>query len=209
MVKKIMLLAFAAFLGAGIVMLVQWMRPPTEDPYFFLNPKVTEDHPIEIPIKLYKKGEKIDLIFWKTPLPKPKLLYLFPGNAPTPHIMLKIKELDKSNLGFYVDEIFEGKGPIPKTKDIPVFDIKIYKINDNLTESLLYEKIHTGINFYSVWNGNYTFSLVDFDYSYKEDHGYSYEYGQYRLQVEVLADWPELEMDDLSYSIYLETHYIK
>ncbi|MDE1496983.1 hypothetical protein KKJ25_19130 [Xenorhabdus bovienii] len=56
--KKIILLVFAAFLGAGIVMLVQWMRPPTEDPYFFLNPKVTEDHPIEIPIKLYKKGEK-------------------------------------------------------------------------------------------------------------------------------------------------------
>ncbi|WP_258087606.1 hypothetical protein [Xenorhabdus bovienii] len=54
--KKIILLVSAAFLGAGIVMLVQWMRPPTEDPYFFLNPKATTIgdyyHSIETPINL-------------------------------------------------------------------------------------------------------------------------------------------------------------
>ncbi|MDE9453968.1 hypothetical protein [Xenorhabdus bovienii] len=204
MVKKIILLAFAAFLGAGIVMLVQWMRPPTEDPYFFLNPKATTIggyHSIETPIKLYKKGEKIELVFWKVPQPTPKLLYLFPANTPSPKIRLNIKERKKSNLGFYVSDIFRGKGPIPELKGEPIFDIKIYKINDDLTESLAYKKIHTNITSSSGWAGNHLFGLVDF--------GCHYKYGQYRLEVEVLADLSELKMDDLSYSIYIEQYSIK
>ncbi|MDE9544932.1 hypothetical protein [Xenorhabdus bovienii] len=205
MVKKIILLVFAAFLGAGIVMLVQWMRPPTEDPYFFLNPKATtigdDYHSIETPIKLYKKGEKIDLVFWKVPQPTPKLLYLIPANTPSPQIMLKINERDNANLAFYVSEIFKGKGPIPKLKGDPVLDVKIYNINDDLTENLVYEKKLT--KFGSIHGSQYgiLFNMKDF--------GHLYKYGQYRLQVEVLANWPELEMDDLSYSIYIRQYAIK
>ncbi|MGJ0622785.1 hypothetical protein [Xenorhabdus bovienii] len=201
MVKKIILLVSAAFLGAGIVMLVQWMRPPTEDPYFFLTPKPTTGHPIEVPIKLYKKGEKIELVFWDVPQPRPKLFYLFPANTPYPHIMLNIKEKKNSNMGFYVSGIFKGEGPIPKLKDEPVLDIKIYKINDNLTENLIYDKTHEKIIQNSGRGNNSLFGLVEL--------GYPYKYGQYRLKIEVLADWPELEMDNLSYSIYIRQHSIK
>ncbi|MEQ1962268.1 hypothetical protein ABLB69_03645 [Xenorhabdus khoisanae] len=204
MVKKTMLLALAAVFGAGIVMLIQWMRPPTEDPYFFLNPRPTtigDYYSIETPIKLYKKGEKIDLVFWKVPQPTPKLLYLFPANTPSPKIRLNIKDRKESNLGFYVSDIFRGKGPIPELKGEPILDVKIYKINDDLTESIVYEKIHTKITPSSGWEGNNLFGLVEL--------GYPYKYGQYRLKIEVLADWPELEMDDLSYSIYIRQHAIK
>ncbi|MGJ0638641.1 hypothetical protein [Xenorhabdus bovienii] len=205
MIKKIMLLVFAACLGAGIVMLVQWIRPPTEDPYFFLNPKATtigdDYHSIETPIKLYKKGEKIDLVFWNVPQPTPKLLYLFPANTPSPQIMLKINERDGANLGFYVNNIFKGEGPIPKLKGDPVLDVKIYKINDNLEEELVYEKKFTKIiGSYGSREG-ILFTLVEF--------GYPYKYGQYRLQVEVLANWPELKMDDLNYSLYIRQYSIK
>ncbi|CDG99739.1 conserved hypothetical protein [Xenorhabdus bovienii str. feltiae Moldova] len=46
----------------------------------------------------------------------------------------------KFYLGFYVNNIFKGEGPIPKLKGDPVLDVKIYKINDNLAEELVYEK---------------------------------------------------------------------
>ncbi|SFU91275.1 hypothetical protein [Xenorhabdus koppenhoeferi] len=204
MVKKTMLLVLAAFFGAGIVMLIQWMRPPTEDPYFFLNPKPTTVggyHSVETPIKLYKKGEKVDLVFWKVPQPKPKLLYLIPANTPSPKISLNIKKREGSNLGFYVSDIFRGSGPIHDLKGKPIFDIKIYKINDDLTESKVYEKTHKKVNSSSGWSGNNLFGLVDF--------GSPYQYGQYRLTVEVLADLSELKMDDLTYSIYIEQSSIK
>ncbi|MDC9597248.1 hypothetical protein [Xenorhabdus anantnagensis] len=204
MVKSTILLSLAAFLGAGIVLLIQWMRPPTDDPYFFLNPKPTTFggyHAIETPIELYKKGEKVELVFWKVPQPKPKLLYLFPANTPSPQIMLKINERDGANLGFYVSNIFEGKGPIPKLTGEPVLDVKIYKINENLTEMLVYEKEFTKlIAGYGGMDG-VLFDIIDF--------GHSYNYGQYRLVIEVLANWPELKMDDLSYSIYIRQHAIK
>ncbi|MGJ0627989.1 hypothetical protein [Xenorhabdus bovienii] len=205
MIKKIMLLVFAAFLGAGIVMLVQWMRPPTEDPYFFLNPKATtigdDYHSIETPIKLYKKGEKIDLVFWNVPQPTPKLLYLFPANTPSPQIMLKIKERAGTDLGFNVSEIFRGKGPITELQNEPVLDVKIYKINDDLAENLVYEKKFTKLIAGYGSRDGILFYLINF--------GYPYKYGQYRLKIEVLAKWPELKIDDLSYSIYIRQYAIK
>ncbi|MEQ1965174.1 hypothetical protein ABLB69_18915 [Xenorhabdus khoisanae] len=204
MVKSTILLTLAALLGAGIVLLIQWMRPPTEDPYFFLNPKPTtigDYHAIETPIKLYEKGEKIELVFWNVPQPQPKLLYLFPANTPSPQIMLKIHEKDGANLGFYVSNIFEGKGPISEIKNAPVLDMEIYKINDDMTENLVYTKKLT--KFGSIYGdpSGVLFNMKDF--------GHPYEYGQYRLKIEVLANWPELRIDDLSYSIYIRQHAIK
>ncbi|PHM22672.1 hypothetical protein [Xenorhabdus ehlersii] len=204
MVKKTMLLTLAAFLGAGIVMLIQWMRPPTEDPYFFLNPKPTtigDYHSIEIPIKLYEKGEKVEMVFWNVPQPTPKLLYLFPANTPSPQIMLNIKKRKESDLGFYISDIFKVKGSISENKNNPIFNIKIYKINDNLTEDLIYEKNHSNITLYSGGWGDNLFNLVDFYHDYK--------YGQYRLQVEVLANLPEFKIDELDYFIYIRQYAIK
>ncbi|OTA20637.1 hypothetical protein Xbed_01164 [Xenorhabdus beddingii] len=202
--KKFILFMFAAFFGAGVVLLVQWMRPPTEDPYFFLNPKATTIggyQSIETPIKLYKKGEKIDLVFWKVPQPRPKLLYLIPANTPSPQIMLKINKREGAKLGFYTHEIFTEKGPITTFNGDPILDVKIYKINDNLAEELIYDKKFTKIiGGYGSREGIF-FTLVELADPYK--------YGQYRLQVEVLANWPELEIDDLSYSVYIRQHAIK
>src|SRR5699024_5668279 len=64
-----------------------------DDPYFFLNPKVYPDHPIEQPIKLYQKGEKISLVFWYVPQPKKKLLGVISTNTPEPEIMIMVKKL--------------------------------------------------------------------------------------------------------------------
>ncbi|MDE1488358.1 hypothetical protein KKI90_18785 [Xenorhabdus bovienii] len=195
MVKKIMLLAFAAFLGAGIVMLVQWMRPPTEDPYFFLTPKPTTGHPIEVPIKLYKKGEKIELVFWNVPQPPPKILYLFPGHTPEPRVMLKTKRHKEGELTYYTPDLFKNDGPLAKPKDAPILSMKLHKINEDLTETLVFKKTYSEPDSIAGTSDGILFRFVSL--------GERYKYGQYRLNLEILGDWPELKNDNVSYYLFI------
>jgi len=183
------------FVGGCGVFLYQWVKPVTHDPYSFLSPKIAEGHPINVPIKLYKKGDSINFTFWKTPLPEPKLLYLFPTNPPSSHIILNIDEDINKKINFSKFEIFNGKGPIKKIGNSPIFKVRLYKINNDMTERLVLDKTHKN----NSARRSDAFSIAPIPP----------EYGQYRLEVTVLGDWPELEIDGLNYLLTIETYVNK
>ncbi|WJM80155.1 hypothetical protein [Pectobacterium brasiliense] len=195
---KIILLFIGVLLGTGGAWLYQWMKPPSDDPYFFLSPKIAEGHPIDIPIKLYKKDESIDFTFWKTPLPKPKLFYLFPISSPSSHIVLRIDKDKDKKIDFFRSDIFSDKGPIKNIGDTSLFEVKIYRINKDLSESLVFDKIHKKNNTMPAS----AFYLVDLSGDY-------FTYGQYRLKVKILGDWPELKISGLNYFITIKTYFVK
>lgn len=182
-------------IGGSGVFLYHWVKPDTYDPYFFLSPKIAEGHPINVPIKLYEKGDTVNFTFWKTPLPKPKLLYLFPVSSPSASIILKINEDPNKKIEFSYLEIFNGEGPIKDRGNYPIFKVRLYKINNDMTECLVLDKTHKNN---SVRRSD-AFSIA----SVPE------EYGQYRLEVTVLGDWPELKIDGLDYFITVRTYVIK
>ncbi|MCL6373983.1 hypothetical protein [Pectobacterium versatile] len=194
--KKILLL-IGILLGTGGTWLYLWMKPPS-DPYFFLSPKISEDHPIDIPIELYKNGDYIDFIFWKAPLTKPKLFYLFPISPPSSHIVLRIDKDKDKNINFFKHYLFLEEGPIGDIGDTPIFEVKIYRVNSDLSESLVFDKIHKKNNSASASG----FDLVDLSGDY-------FTYGQYRLKVKVLGDWPELKISGLNYFITIKTYFVK
>jgi len=182
-------------IGGGGAFLYQWCKPDTYDPYFFLSPKIAEGIPINVPIKLYEKGDTVNFTFWKTPLPEVKLFYLFPASTPSSHIVLNIEKNRDAEFGFYSSEIFSIAGPIKKREDYPIFKVRLYKINNDMTEHLVLDKIHKN----NSVRRSEAFSIA----SVPE------EYGQYRLEVTVLGDWPELQIDGLDYFITIETYSIK
>lgn len=192
---KMILFIIGLFVGGCGVFLYLWVKPVTNDPYSFLSPKISEGHPINVPIKLYKKGDSINFTFWKTPLPEPKLLYLFPISPPSSHIVLNIDENPKKNINFSKFEIFNGEGPIKKIGNSPIFKVKLYKINNDMTEHLILDKIHKNN---SIRRAD-AFSIAPVPP----------EYGQYRLEITVLGDWPELEIDGLNYFITIKTYFVK
>lgn len=62
---KRILFVLGLLVGVSGILLYQWLKPIDDDPYFFLSPKIAEGHPINIPIKLYKKGTLLTLFFGK------------------------------------------------------------------------------------------------------------------------------------------------
>ncbi|HDF2343218.1 TPA: hypothetical protein PC598_002820 [Morganella morganii] len=190
-----LLFILGLLIGGSGVFLYHWVKPETYDPYFFLSPKIAEGHPINVPIKLYKKGDTVNFTFWKTPFPEFKLLYLFPVSPPSSRIVLNINEDSNKKFGFDSSEIFNGKGPIKDRGNYPIFKVKLYKINADMTEHLVLDKIHKNNSARRI----NAFSIAPVPE----------EYGQYRLEVTVLGDWPELEIDGMDYFITVETYFIK
>lgn len=188
-------------LGIGLTLLYQWMVPPKHDPYFFLNPKPLylddKTHSIEKPIKLYQKGESFDFVFWKVPQPNPKLLYLFPVSSPSPRILLKVKNINFSGGTLAIREVFNTNKII---NNKPIIDLKLYRINDDLTESLVHEQtINKLKSDYIGDDGSVFFPLTD-------QIGKS---GQYRIHIDVLNDNEKLNTNELSYSIFVGLRYYK
>jgi len=143
-----------------------------------------------VPIKLYEKGDTVNFTFWKTPLPEVKLFYLFPFSPPSSHIVLNIEKNRDKELDFYPYEIFDDKGPIKDKGNYKIFKIRLYKINNDTTERLALDRIIRRKDEFSIA------PIPD-------------EYGQYRLEVTVLGDWPELEIDGLDYFITVRTYVVK
>lgn len=195
---KSLLFTFAIVLGIGLTLLYQWMVPLKNDPYFFLTPKPLylddKAHSIEKPIKLYPKGESFDFVFWSVPQPKPKLLYLFPVSSPSEEILLKVKNSnDETNSiidNFKNDEFTNNK---------PIIYFKLYRISDDLTETLVHEKIISEFKFYYVRD-----NAVFFDISDQIN-----KYGQYRIHIDVLNDNEKLNTDELSFSIFVGLRFYK
>lgn len=198
-----MLLLIGILLGIGFVLLYQWMRPSTNDPYFFLTPKPgvigERYYTIEKPIKLYQKGEIVDFVFWNVPQPTPKLLYLLPANALSPQVMLKIQKKDGTDPTLYSPRLFEQESPISEIGKSAFLNVKINKINEDLTESLIYEKAITTLDDVYGTQQGILFNIKDL----------GYDYGQYRIIVSVLKNIAALNNEDLIYSIYVRQHAIK
>ncbi|KFF69056.1 hypothetical protein IW01_13060 [Pectobacterium brasiliense] len=193
---KIILLFIGILLGTGGAWLYQWMKPSSDDPYFFLNPKPNyigdKTYSIEKDINLFKKGEAFDFIFWDTPQQKPKLLYLFPLSSPSPHILLKVKNEDFTNGSNSIIDTF-------KENINPIINFELYKIKNDLTEELIERKIMRNFEFYTIDNGNLFFYITD----------QIKQYGQYRIHIDVLSDDGKLKGDYLTYSIYIEQKFVK
>lgn len=193
-------LLFGIALGVGFTLLYQWMVPQKNDPYFFLNPKPLylddKTHSIEKPIKLHPKGESFDFVFWSVPQPDPKLLYLFPASSPSPQILLKVKNISfNGDLG-EIRKIFETNEFI---KNEPVISFKLYRINDDLTETLVHERTINTFRTYFVRDGAVFLELSD----------QMREYGQYRIHIDVLNDNEKLNTDELSYSVFVGLRFYK
>lgn len=193
--KKIKLL-LCVLVGIGGTLAYQWVFPPFGNPYYFLSPKITIGEPIDIPIKLYEKGYEVDFVFWNTPLPEGRMFFISPLRSPSPRVVLKIKEDESFSGGGYTprllynDELFGGN------EDEPAFSVDLYKINDDLTESVISREIITR---HSTGGVNMLSSLTNVQY----------DYGQYRIKVKVIGDWPQLKIDGLSYFVSIDTYFNK
>ncbi|AOR62786.1 hypothetical protein [Pectobacterium wasabiae] len=193
--KKILLL-IGILLGMGGTWLYQWMKPSSDDPYFFLNPKPNyigdKTYPIEKDIDLSKKGGAFDFIFWDTPQQKPKILYLFPLSSPSPHILLKVKNSDATNGNSSIIYTFK------ENKD-PVVNFELYKIKNDLTEELIEKKIISNLEPYTI-NNEYLFFYITDQIK---------QYGQYRIHIDILNDNKKLNGNHLTSSIYIEQRFLK
>lgn len=119
------------------------------------------------------------------------MFFIGPLASPSPRVSLKIKEEKEFNFDFYLSDIFTD-GPIKDKNDSPAIEIELYKINHDLTESLVSKRIKTKYDLHSLSG------IVPVN-----------DYGQYRIKVKVLGDWPELKIDGLSYFVTLTTYFVK
>jgi hypothetical protein len=195
---KHLLLVIGILLGVGGSSLYLWMKPQTGDPYFFLTPKsLSGSEPILIPIELYKKGASVDYVFWLTPLPQEKYFYLFPAGEPTTAISLSMEYKnirDDNNISIY--DIFRSE-LFPEIKDkTPLFYIELYKINNDLSESLI--KKETKLFSSELYKNFFLFYIEK-----------KYGYGQYRFKITVLWDRPEIKRDDSEYFIEISPRVYK
>ncbi|OBU11865.1 hypothetical protein [Morganella psychrotolerans] len=195
--KKIKFL-LSVLLGIGGTLAYQWVYPPFGNPYYFLSPKITIGEPIDIPIKLYEKGYEVDFVFWNTPLPAGRMFFITPLQSPSPHVILKLsknKDVTDTDI-FYPSDLFAKNGILGDINDEPIFNVELYRINSDLTESMISSRIITknspgGVDSLSPLTSN------------KSD------YGQYRIKVKVMGDWPQLKIDGLSYFVSIDTYFNK
>jgi hypothetical protein len=189
---RAILLILGILLGAGGVLLWQWMKPPADDPYFFLTPKPTiindQYYSVEKPIKLDKAGECVSFIFWKVPQPTPKLLYLFPANKPSPKIRIRMSGF-KNNEEFWQSGILtewrDGRGTwegIKRKDNQPFLEVTIAKIDSDLRETVVYKEALSALHFYAVFDEGVLFDVREVNDPY----------GQYKVTMKVLEDMPEL-----------------
>lgn len=195
---KIFLFVIGILLGIGGSSLYIWMKPKTDDPYFFLSPKVVDGiHSINIPIALYEKGSSVNSVFWMTPLPQQKYFYLFPTNDLLTRITLDTENKSVNGRKISPYEIFEQNN-IPEIKNkTPMLSITLYKIHNDLSESVVFNE--TKLFDSSKLQRNFNLLTM------KESYGH----GQFRLKITVLGDWPELKHDELTYVVKISASALK
>ncbi|MEG0279230.1 MAG: hypothetical protein RR510_08115 [Morganella sp. (in: enterobacteria)] len=193
--KKIKFL-FSVLLGIGGTLAYQWVYPPFGNPYYFLSPKITIGEPIDIPIKLYEKGYEVDFVFWNTPLPEGRMFFITPLQSPSPHIVLKVKKDEKFPDSIYPSQLFYNGNVHGDITEYPIFKVDLYKINDDLTESMISSEIITNTS----PGGLRSISSLS---------NIKYTYGQYRVKVKVMGDFPKSKIDGLSYFVSIDTYFNK
>jgi len=174
-----------------------------KDPYYFLNPKMLAEHPIEIPFEnIDKKGGEVSTYFWKVPQPRPTWFGFIPVGFWSNKVMIKIKVPKTYQTKHPITDHFKKNNP---TKS-PMFLVEIFKINDDLTKKSILKKTLTSISQdYMRDNGENSWNML---YGIEEINGY--EYGQYFISIKTLLDLPELkDNDQLKFYLYLTTEYRK
>lgn len=97
---------------------------------------------------------------------------------------LDIKREQYGKDDFNNDYLFEKEGLVEVQPNTPLLKMALYKINSDLTEILITEEtpLYNNVQLYR------NFLLLSIP---------NRDYGQYRLRVTVLGDWPELNKDGL------------
>ncbi|MGJ0580044.1 hypothetical protein ACR71G_18730, partial [Xenorhabdus bovienii] len=95
----------------------------------------------------------------------------------------------------YTPDLFKNDGPLAKPKDAPILSIKLHKINEDLTETLVFKKTYSEPDSIAGTADGILFRFVSL--------GERYKYGQYRLNLEILGNWPELKNDNVSYYLFI------
>ncbi|MDC9596648.1 hypothetical protein [Xenorhabdus anantnagensis] len=57
--------------------------------------------------------------------------------------MLKIKRHKEGELTYYTPDLFKNDGPLAKPKDAPMLSIKLHRINEDFTETLVFKKTYS------------------------------------------------------------------
>lgn len=196
----ILLVLFIGYI-AGIVLTNSKQSP--DDPYYFLHPKITHDLPLTIPFE-FSKGVHLKQYFWIVPEKKPTLLYIFPGNPYLPKMDIQFNYPDNKRLDDAVD-VFN----IIKDIDDPVFNIKIFKITNDLTRELIDDlnmdmKLEKRGDRWSTMNFILGRIIYGRDWKYKVNHN-KYVPGLYQLDFEVLKTIPELKDRNIQPNIILQS----
>jgi hypothetical protein len=179
------LLILGILLGAGGLLLWQWMKPPADDPYFFLTPKPTvvgkNNYIIEKSVTPGKKGTITDFIFWNVPQPTTKYLYLIPSNSPSPQIMIRVNKKNKNSEARY-DAIMLNREKTTANV-LPLLNVSVIKVSADLSEKLIYNQKINSLPLSYIDKKGYYFYIKNLPY----------EYGQYKVTIESLNDDPVLD----------------
>jgi len=174
-----------------------------KDPYYFLNPKILAEHPIEIPFEnIDKKGGEVSTYFWKVPQPKPTWFGFIPVGSWNNRIMIKIRGAKKHQTTYSMSDYFEEHNPNKE----PMFLVEIFKINDDLTKESVFKKTLTSLSRnYGLGDGDEHWQMM-----YGIEQINNYEFGQYQIIVKSLLETPELkDNNQLEFFLYLTTDYQK
>lgn len=206
--KKILFLSLLISITVTITLYIKYKIDSKNDPYFFLQPQAPT---ISYPIKIWQKGEKISEYFWIIPK-KPDHSILF-GEISNVANLIRLRIARPENLKpeYYASEIFEkglNKKPLVQTSENETSMIlKLYKVYNDNSELLVIDENITKIKgsscgsiddgILSCWfnlkripSALWTNNIIS---DYKE------YFGRYKVELEILGDWPQLKIEGLDY----------
>ncbi|MDR1284731.1 MAG: hypothetical protein LBJ88_00850 [Campylobacteraceae bacterium] len=202
-IKKSLLLLLLVFITIGVTLHIKEEIDNTKDPYFFLQPQAPI---ISYPLKIYQKGEKINEYFWIIPK-KPEYSIFGEIQQDADSIRLRISKPLDLETDYYPSRIFtdgaRSKALVSTTEDEVSMILKLYKVNTDNSEVLVIDKNITKISGSSGWGLD---GMLHWDHelayipSYTRKVGLSHDYfGRYRVEFEIMQDWPQLKIEGISY----------
>lgn len=217
--KKILLLLLLVFITICATLYIKSSIESKNDPYFFLQP---HDTTISYPIKIWEKGEKISEYFWIVPKKTRYNLFLQEVSDNANYVVLRISKPENLTLPYYPSGIFrpglnENNKPLVQTsKNETSMILKLYKVYNDNSEMLIIDKNITQIGQADGFGGGYKDEIY-FTHRFvylpnaiwdvvSDDNGY---YGRYKIELEVLGDWPQLKIDGMEYNIQITKIYVK
>lgn len=199
--KKILFLSLLISITVTITLYIKYKIDSKNDPYFFLQPQAPT---ISYPIKIWQKGEKISEYFWIIPKkPDHSILFGEISNV-ADSIRLKIAKQKDLKLDYYASDLFEKNGKAPTNENETSMILKLYKVYNDNSELLVIDENITRIRFGGGGSSDSVIYLkndlahIPYYMSKKDLLGDKY-FGRYKVELEILGDWPQLKIDGLEY----------